>query len=92
MIDFYRKINLNDEDLEYFENDFKFKFMSLKENLNKFDSFRILLNENFFKPCAGNIRLGDLFLNLNTMLLKFNLIYTKKYCRFIHVCNLQKNK
>ena len=92
IVDFYRNINLNDEDLEYFENDFKFKFMSLKENLNKFDSFRILLNENFFKPCAGNIRLGDLFLNLNTMLLKFNLIYTKKYCRFIHVCNLQTNK
>jgi WD40 repeat protein len=92
IIDFYRKINLSDEDLEYFENDFKFKFMSLKDNLNRFESFRILLNENYFKPCAGNSRLGDLFLNLNTILLNFNLIYAQWYSRWINVCNLQTNK
>jgi len=87
--EFFRKTQLSKLDLENLENDVNFKLMSLKDNLKRFDSFQLLLEQNYFKPHANNNRLGELFVNANEIRI---VIFVRKSSKVIEIYNLFTGK
>ena len=65
IFEFFRNTQLNNEDLENLENDINLKLTSFFGILKRFDSFQMLLAQNYFKPNANNTGLGELFVNVN---------------------------
>jgi WD40 repeat protein len=89
ILEFFRNPKLIKEDLENLENDFNFKFDSLSGILERFDSFQMLLAQNYFKPYVDKRSLGELFININDVL---NVILANKYSKRIEIYNLLTGK
>jgi hypothetical protein len=89
ILEFFRNPKLIKEDLENLENDFNFEHESLSGILERFDSFQMLLAQNYFKPYVDKRRLGELFININDVL---NVILANKYSKRIEIYNLLTGK
>jgi len=89
IFEFFRNTQFNNEDLENLENDFNFKYESLSGILKRFDSFQMLLAQNYFKPNANNKSFGNLFINVNEIL---NVIWLSKQRSIIKISNLHTGK